>query len=88
MIRPILQNVKPSKNISTILKWEGVLIDPVGAFATVLIYEFIISGGLQGGISALGGFFMIILSGSSIGAIMAYLTYQVLKKNLKMNLDL
>ena len=80
VIRPILQNVRPSKNISTILKWEGVLIDPIGAFVTVLIYEFIISGGAQGSMHALGGFFMVILSGSAIGTIMAYFTYLLLRE--------
>ena len=80
VIRPILHNVKPSQNISTILKWEGVLIDPVGAFTTVLIYEFIVSGGAEGTLSAMGGFFMIILSGSAIGAIMAYFTYILLRQ--------
>jgi NhaP-type Na+/H+ or K+/H+ antiporter len=80
VIRPILQNVKPTQNISTVLKWEGVLIDPVGAFTTVLIYEFIVSGGAEGSLHALGGFFMIILSGSAIGAIMAYFTYLLLRQ--------
>ncbi len=80
VIRPILQNVKPTQSISTILKWEGVLIDPIGAFTTVLIYEFIVSGGAEGTLLALKGFFMIILSGSAIGAIMAYFTYLLLRQ--------
>ncbi len=81
VIRPILQNVKPSKNIATILKWEGVLIDPVGAFVTVLIYEFIIARGTTGTFSALTGFFMTILSGIAVGTLMAYFTFILLKKN-------
>jgi NhaP-type Na+/H+ or K+/H+ antiporter len=79
VIRPILHNVKPSKNISIILKWEGVLIDPIGAFVTVLIYEFIISGGAEGSMHAFLGFFMVILSGAAIGVIMAYFTYLLLR---------
>lgn len=80
VIRPILQNVKPTKGISTILKWEGVLIDPIGAFVTVLIYEFIISRGTTGTFSALTGFFLTILSGIAVGTLMAYFTYILLKR--------
>src|SRR5690606_664250 len=29
VIGPILRNVKPNQNINTILKWEGILIDPI-----------------------------------------------------------
>ena len=45
VITPLLRSVRPNKNISNILKWEGIIIDPVGAIAVVLVYEYIISGG-------------------------------------------
>ena len=34
--------------MSNILRWEGIVIDPIGASLAVLVYEFIISGGGQG----------------------------------------
>ena len=30
VIAPILRNVPLNKNVSTVLKWEGILIDPIG----------------------------------------------------------
>ena len=42
VIAPILRSVRPKKNISTILKWEGIAIDPIGALVAVLVYEVII----------------------------------------------
>ena len=45
VIAPLLRSVSPKKNISNILKWEGIIIDPIGAIAVVLVYEYIISGG-------------------------------------------
>ncbi len=31
VITPILRNIPLKKDISTVLKWEGILIDPIGA---------------------------------------------------------
>ena len=71
VIAPILQNIPLKKNISTTLKWEGIIIDPIGAFVSVLVFEFIISN--SGAISftshALLSFAEIILIGLAIGAI-------------------
>jgi NhaP-type Na+/H+ or K+/H+ antiporter len=41
VIGPILQNVPLSRNVSTVLKWEGILIDPIGALLAVLMFEFV-----------------------------------------------
>ena len=39
VINPILQAVQPSKKVSAVLKWEGILIDPIGAIVAVIIFE-------------------------------------------------
>ncbi len=70
VITPILRNLAIKKDISTILKWEGILIDPIGALAAVLVYEFISVGELQGNNytkEALIEFGKIIVIGFSIG---------------------
>jgi len=45
VITPILRNIPLKKDVSTILKWEGILIDPIGALVAVLVFEFISAGG-------------------------------------------
>lgn len=82
VIKPILNNVRPSANVATILKWEGVLIDPVGAFAAVLIYDFIISGGGDFTLFALKGFSIIVLSGLFVGVMMAMFIKFILNREL------
>lgn len=50
VIGPILQNVPLSRNVSTVLKWEGILIDPIGALIAVLMFEFVFASfGLEPG---------------------------------------
>lgn len=82
VIRPILNNVRPNQNISTVLKWEGVLIDPLGAFIAILIYEFIISDHGNITVHALLNFSLTVLSGGSTGLGMALLISFLLKRNL------
>ncbi|GAB2196611.1 cation:proton antiporter [Sessilibacter sp. MAH4] len=43
VIVPMLRSVRPAKKIADILRWEGIIIDPIGALLAVLVYEFIIS---------------------------------------------
>ena len=47
VIAPLLRSVRPTAPVANILRWEGIVIDPIGASFSVLVYEFIISGGGQ-----------------------------------------
>jgi NhaP-type Na+/H+ or K+/H+ antiporter len=47
VIVPLLRTVRPAAHVASILRWEGIVIDPIGALLAVLVFEFIISG--QGG---------------------------------------
>ena len=44
VITPILRNIPLKKDVSAVLKWEGILIDPIGALVAVLVFEFISVG--------------------------------------------
>lgn len=83
VITPILRNLPLKKDISTILKWEGILIDPIGALVAVLVFEFISVGddhGSQYTKETLIEFGKIIIIGSSIGFTSAYAFALALKQ--------
>ncbi|MDB9741945.1 cation:proton antiporter [Akkermansiaceae bacterium] len=44
VVAPILRVVQPSKKISSIVKWEGIVVDPIGAILAVLVFEFALLG--------------------------------------------
>lgn len=69
VIAPILRNTPLNQNVATVLKWEGILIDPIGALAAVLVYEFIIAGHVSSsfGIHAFAQFLKICCIGFTIG---------------------
>lgn len=81
VIAPILQNVPLERNVATVLKWEGILIDPIGALVAVLAFNFIMSGegGMEFTSHALIQFFEIVLIGFAVGLIAAYALYNLIK---------
>ena len=48
VIGPLLRHIRPSGKVADILKWEGIVIDPVGALLAVLVFEGIVASGVQG----------------------------------------
>ena len=41
---PMLRSVRPNARISNVLRWEGIIIDPIGALLAVLIFNWILLG--------------------------------------------
>lgn len=41
VVGPLLRQIRPKGRIGAVLKWEGILIDPVGAIIAVLVFEAI-----------------------------------------------
>ena len=82
VITPILRNIPLKKDVSTILKWEGILIDPIGALAAVLVFEFISVGGGEGyTLTALIEFGKILLFGFTFGFTFAHGLAFAIKKS-------
>jgi len=42
VIKPLLRAVRPSEKIGHLLHWEGILIDPVGVFLALLVFEYVL----------------------------------------------
>jgi len=44
VIVPMLRSIQPTARIANILRWEGILVDPIGAVLAVLLFELILTG--------------------------------------------
>ncbi len=82
VITPILRNIPLKKDVSAVLKWEGILIDPIGALVAVLVFEFISVEGDSGFTeTALMEFGKIVLFGTTFGFTFAHaLAFAINKK--------
>ncbi|NNC50122.1 MAG: sodium:proton antiporter [Flaviramulus sp.] len=81
VITPILRNIPLKKDVSAVLKWEGILIDPIGALVAVLVFEFISVGtGGEFTKTALIEFGKIVLFGSTFGFTFAHALNLIINK--------
>lgn len=44
VINPLLRTMRAKPEVSHLLRWEGILVDPVGALLAVLVFQFIVAG--------------------------------------------
>jgi NhaP-type Na+/H+ or K+/H+ antiporter len=83
VIGPLLSHIRPLKRIGTILKWEGIMIDPLGAIMAVLVFETILAGNISdAGPLIFLGIFKTLLIGGLIGFGIAKLLIQLIRKFL------
>jgi NhaP-type Na+/H+ or K+/H+ antiporter len=83
VITPILRNIPLKKDVSAVLKWEGILIDPIGALVAVLVFEFIsVEAGGEFTKTALIEFGKIVLFGSTFGFTFAHALNLSINKKL------
>jgi len=68
VITPMLRVVRPKASIANILRWEGIVIDPIGALLAVVVFSFIVSqSNGEAFSSSLGTFAAVIACGSLFG---------------------
>ena len=80
VVIPLLRHVRPKRQIGNIVKWEGILNDPVGALLAVLVYEAILAGGFHGGPRAIvEQFFTSVAVGCAVGFVGAALMVVLLR---------
>jgi NhaP-type Na+/H+ or K+/H+ antiporter len=79
VIVPLLRTVRPISSLANILRWEGIIIDPLGALMAVLVFEFIVSGQDHQEMLVFGK--MLLIGGAS-GAAAAYSLATVLRRHL------
>ncbi len=69
VIIPLLRHVRPTQQVASTLKWEGILIDPIGAVLAVLVYEAVVAGSVGAATTvAILGLVKTIVVGAALAA--------------------
>lgn len=69
VIVPLLRHLRPGGQVGSILKWEGIVIDPIGAVLAVLVFEVIIASSAQEATAlVITSLLKTIFAGGAIGA--------------------
>ncbi len=83
VVVPMLRTVRPNARIANILRWEGIVIDPIGALLAVLVFELIVSSqGGQGYLHIALVFLKTLGVGLLLGALIGHLFGLLLRHHL------
>lgn len=83
VIGPLLAHIRPSGSSGLILKWEGIVIDPIGILAAVLVFEAIVSGPEHHGANAvISAILMTLAVGIGFGVTAAFILKELMNRFL------
>lgn len=84
VIGPLLRHVRPSRRVGSVAKWEGIVIDPIGALLAVLVYTAVVHAGPAS--EALGqivyALSMTLVVGAVLGILAGWVLVQLLHRFL------
>jgi len=82
VVGPLLRHVRPTQRLATTLKWEGILIDPIGAILAVLVLEAILQTSSQPMIGQIvrGGSLALVV-GALVGGTAGGILTQLIKRH-------
>jgi NhaP-type Na+/H+ or K+/H+ antiporter len=83
VVGPMLNYVRVTPEVNNTLKWEGILIDPLGAVLAVLVYQQFFAPDGGGGVAhSLVGILRVIIHGVFFGGMSALLLLQLTRRGL------
>lgn len=44
VINPILRSLRPTRRVASLLRWEGIVVDPIGAVLALLVFQAVTAG--------------------------------------------
>ncbi|MEM9079221.1 MAG: cation:proton antiporter [Verrucomicrobiota bacterium] len=83
VVGPLLRLIKPTRKIASIVKWEGIVVDPIGAIAAVLVFQVALSSGLGDAFGDLAKALGLTLL---VGLILAFLLAKIVELLLRNHL--
>lgn len=81
VVVPMLRTVRPTVSLGNILRWEGIVIDPIGALLAVLVYEYVVSSQETAFIHTLQTFGLTLTIGFGLGIAAGYGLGVALRRN-------
>ncbi len=80
VIMPLLRQVRPERKIGSIIKWEGIVNDPIGAVLAALVFEVVAHG--SGGLATewFNGLAWSLCVGAVLGAATAMVIVELLAR--------
>ncbi len=83
VVSPLLRLIKPSRKIASIVKWEGIVVDPIGAILAVLVFQAALAGDFEAAKTS-----VLIALGKTIlvGVVVAFILGKTIELMMKRHL--
>lgn len=82
VVGPLLRHIRPTGPAGSILKWEGILVDPVGAILAVLVFQAVSEGRIADApFLVLRGAIESLLVGLLVGGAAAFVLIPALRRH-------
>lgn len=85
VVGPLLQHIRPIGHIGSLARWEGIVVDPIGAVLAVLVFAgaraMRVSEIEYAAMIGVVGFLQTLLIGVVIGCVMALVLREVLRRH-------
>lgn len=83
VIAPLLRHIKPSRKIGNVVKWEGIVVDPIGAILAVLVYQAATAGDVDAAMDVIVHALGLTLL---VGVVLAFVLAKIIEFLLKHHL--
>ena len=78
VIVPMLRSVRPNARVANVLRWEGIIVDALGALLAVLMFEALALGHGGEGVTL---FLLTVAMGAGVGVVAAFALAFVLRRH-------
>ncbi len=83
VIGPLLRQIRPNPKVSSVAKWEGIVIDPIGALLAVLVATAVAAGSVsQAAVDVIVKIGSTVAISAVFGYLIAYALVQLFRKHL------
>lgn len=83
VIVPLLRHVRPVRKMSSLIKWEGVVNDPIGAVLAALVFEAVVFGAAENPLEqSLEGLARTTVLGAALGGVSALAIIELFRRYL------
>jgi NhaP-type Na+/H+ or K+/H+ antiporter len=80
VVVPLLRQIRPSRRVGSIAKWEGIVIDPIGAVLAILVFEQVLAAAQ---LPSAGGVLLVLLRCAGAALILGFLAARLLVEAVK-----
>ena len=82
VINPIVRQLRPTRRAAALLRWEGIIVDPIGAVLATLVLQAVIGAGTSPLEAAVRGLLMTVALGVGLGVGAGHLLRLAMRRHL------